>query len=315
MFLICFLCFCDEQICYNNISHKEVFMPNPIKGNLNFEVCNNVFDASYTMQSMMACQDYYEIGMTISGDRKVIMPDHIHYLHKGIVATTPMNVYLRTTPASNQTYERIMVKYKPAMAADFIAIAGQKAFDDINFGYIHTFTQPVQEEILLILQHMSAIYDNYNNFTELLLKGFLNQLLYIIHTKRLQPKQEEYLQFHHTNPIIVEALYYMENSYQESPSLLMVAQHLNVSREHLSRLFKHTVGISFSEYQNRIRLRHAVEYLENTNYTVEKISELSGFSNSNYMCDVFKKYYQTSPSQHRKTYIQRNMHNQPVTTK
>lgn len=278
-------------------------MPEPIKRNQNFEVCHNVFNANYTMQSLMACRDYYEIGITISGDRKVIMPDHIHYLRPGVVATTPMNLYLRTTPASNIPYERIMVKYKPAMAADFISIAGQKTFDDINYGYVHTFTEPVQQQILQILKQMYEIYQDYNEFSELLLKGLLNQLLYILHTKRLHTNPEEYFHFNHTNPIIVEALYYMENSYLESPSLAKVAQYVNVSREHLSRLFKQAVGISFSEYQNRIRLRHATEYLENTNFSIERISELSGFSNSNYMCDVFKKYHGLSPSLYRKQYV------------
>lgn len=280
-------------------------MPEPIKGNLNFEVCHNVFEADYTMRSMMACRDYYEIGITISGDRKVFMPDHIHYLHKGVVATSPMNVYLRTTPASNRTYERVMVKYKPPMAADFIAVAGQEAFDAINYGYVHTFTPQMQEKILHLMLEMSEIFKNYNEFSELLLKGMLNQLLYLVHTERIRPRQEEYFDFNHTNPIIVEALYYMENSYLESPSLETVAQHLNVSREHLSRLFKRTVGIPFSEYQNRIRLRHATEYLENTDFSIEKISELSGFSNSNYMCDVFKKYYQVSPTRYRTQKMQK----------
>ena len=276
-------------------------MPNPIKGNLNFEVCHNIFNPDYSMQSMMACQDYYEIGITISGDRKIIMPDHIHYLHKGIVATTPINVYLRSTPASNITYERILVKYKPAMAADFINIAGQEAFDNINYGYLHSFTESVQEKILLIMQQMSEIYNNNNEFSELLLKGLLNQLLYIVHTQRISPQKDMYFQFNHTNPIIVETLYFMENRYLEAPSLSTVAMHLNVSREHLSRLFKRTVGISFSEYQTNIKLRHAVEYLKNTEFSIQKISELSGFSNSNYMCDVFKKCYGISPTQYRKT--------------
>ncbi len=230
------------------------------------------------------------------------MPDHIHYLHKGIVATTPMNIYLRSTPASDEVYERVMVKYKPPMAADFIAIAGQEAFDAINYGYVHTFTPELLEKILQIMLEMSRIYKSkpYDAFVELLLKGMLNQLLYLVHTERITPNRDNYLYFNHTNPIIVEALYYMESTYLEPPSLAQVAKHLNVSREHLSRLFKQTVGIAFSEYQNRIRLRHAIEYLQKPELSIQKISELSGFSNSNYMCDVFKKYYGVSPTAYRK---------------
>jgi len=280
-------------------------MPEPIKGNLNFEVCHNTYAADYTMKSMMACLDYYEIGITISGDRKILMPDHIHFLRKGIVATTPMKVYLRSTPASDTPYERIMIKYKPSMAADFISVAGQQAFDDINCGYIHIFTPEIQEQILALMMQMKHIYERYDDFSELLLKGLLNQILYLLHTKRLPTSQEHYLLLNHTNPIIMEALYYMENTYQKSPSLSEVAAHINVSREHLSRQFKKTVGTSFSDYQNEIRLRHAKELLENTELSIERISELSGFSNSNYMCDVFKRFLSLSPSGYRKKFYKK----------
>jgi len=283
-------------------------MPEPIKGNLNFEVCHNTFNADYTMRAMMACRDYYEIGLTISGDRKVIMQDHIHYQRKGVVSTTPMNVYLRTTPASNQIYERIMVKFKPAMADEFATVVGKEAFDSFLHKYVHTFTEENEQKILLLLKQMEEIYQNYNEYSELLLKGLLNQLLYLTYTKRLPTNPAETLFFNHTNPIIVEALYYMESTYMEARTLSDVALYVNVSREHLSRLFKRTVGVSFSEYQNKIRLRHAVEILENTDYSIEKISELSGFSNSNYMCDVFKKYIGTAPSHYRKQLLSKRTH-------
>ncbi len=273
-------------------------MPNPIRNNLDFEVCHDIIDADYSMKSMQSCHNYYEIGYTISGDRKVFMADHIHYLHPGLVGTTPMNVYLRTTPGSNSTYERILIKYKPAMAQDFISIAGQEAFDKINYSYVHSFAPDIQAQILAIMQEMHNIYNSWNDFSTVLLKGRLTHLLYIVHTMAIGG--DNCLRFHNTNPIIMEALYYMENHYMTPLTLTQVAGHINVSREHLSRLFTEAVGITFSEYRNDIRLRHAMEYLRNTDFSINRISELSGFSNSNYMCDIFKKHYNLSPSQYRK---------------
>lgn len=275
-------------------------MPEPIKGNLNFEARHNIYNADYSMKAMMACRDYYEIGFIISGRRKIIMPDHIHYLQKGIVATTPMNVYLRSSPGSDQLYERILIKYKPVMVEEFISLIGQQAFDDLNYRYIHHFTEPVREQILQLMLQMVDVYENYNRFSELIFKGMLHQLLTIVYTERQDHKPEDTFFFNNTNPIIVEALYYMENTFMSAPTLAEVATYLNVSREHLSRIFKQSVGITFSEYLNKIRLRHVVDYLENTDFSMEKIAELSGFSNSNYMCDVFKHYHQVSPSTYRK---------------
>lgn len=276
-------------------------MPEPIKGNLNFEVCHNTYPATHTMKSMMACLDYYEIGMTLTGDRKIIMEDRIFTLRPGLVATTPMGAYHRSSSASDKLYERIMIKYKPVMAADFISLVGKDAFDELNYGYIHTFTEENRAKILHLLFEMKEVYLNYNAFSELIFKGLLNQLLYLVYTQRIPAGPENCLLFNSTNPLIVEALCYMESNFLKAPSLSRVAAHINVSREHLSREFKKIVGISFSDYQNEIRLRHAKELLENTDLSIDKVSELSGFSNSNYMCDVFKKYLSISPSGFRKT--------------
>ena len=125
---------------------------------------------------------------------------------------------------------------------------------------------------------MVDIYENQNEFTELIFKGMLHQLLSIVYLERLEPKPADTFFFNSTNPIIVKALYYMKNTYMSAPTLAEVAAHLNVSREHLSRIFKQSVGISFSEYLNKIRLRHVVDYLENPRFSMEKIAELSGFS-------------------------------------
>jgi len=277
-------------------------MPEPIKGNLNFEVCHNTYPATHTMKSMMACQDYHEIGMTLTGDRNIIMEDRIFTLHPGVVATTPMGAYHRSSSASDVPYERIMIKYKPVMVTEFISLIGKEAFDEINYGYIHTFSDEYREKIYNLLFEMKEVYENYNPFSELLFKGLLHRLLYLIYTHRLPADSKHCLLFNSTNPLIVEALCYMENHFLLSPSLADVATHVNVSREHLSREFKKTVGISFSDYQNGIRLRHAKELLKNTDLSIDKISELSGFSNSNYMCDIFKKYLSISPSGFRKKF-------------
>lgn len=277
-------------------------MPEPIRNGHNFDIYHRKVTATdYAMKTMIPCRGFYELGFVISGDRKVIMPDHIHYLHPGVIGTSPMNVYIRTLPASNAIYESILVKYTPHMADDFIKIAGADALDKINYSYVHRFLPDVQDKIQNILFTMVDIYNNYDEYAEVLLKGYLNQLLVIILKERLNDTPEDFYKYECTNETIMNAIYFMESQYLTPPSIRQTARQVNVTPEHLSRLFKKTLNTTYTDYQNEIRLRHACELLRTTDYTMTQIANMSGFSNSNYMCDVFKKIKHLSPLQYRKS--------------
>ncbi|MEF1340638.1 AraC family transcriptional regulator, partial [Vibrio rotiferianus] len=56
---------------------------------------------------------------------------------------------------------------------------------------------------------------------------------------------------------------------------------------------------SFSCILNEVRLNVAIRYLKFSNFSILKISNLSGFKSSAYFCTVFKKNMQTTPQQFR----------------
>jgi transcriptional regulator GlxA family with amidase domain len=67
-----------------------------------------------------------------------------------------------------------------------------------------------------------------------------------------------------------------------------------MSRATLQRHFKSSFGVSPMVYLRNLRLSRASDLLINTNNSLEKIAELSGFENLPYFFKVFKMSAQTA---------------------
>lgn len=74
----------------------------------------------------------------------------------------------------------------------------------------------------------------------------------------------------------------------------------NYDRKYLCRVFKKNMGITMTEYLNRIRLEHALTMIQNTNKNILNISQELGFSSISYFNTSFKKRYGISPIMARK---------------
>lgn len=89
---------------------------------------------------------------------------------------------------------------------------------------------------------------------------------------------------------IESSLLYMREHYMEGISLEQVAQASNITSFYLSKLFKQELNHTFLEILTDIRIKNSIEFLYCGNYTVQEISELIGYPNSNYFYKVFKKH-------------------------
>ena len=79
-----------------------------------------------------------------------------------------------------------------------------------------------------------------------------------------------------------------------------LAELAGYSRTHLGRLIKNFYGKTAIELIHDIRMSLALEYLEKTSFTIEKIAECIGLSSLSQFHSSFKKYYDCTPSAYRK---------------
>jgi two-component system response regulator YesN len=79
-----------------------------------------------------------------------------------------------------------------------------------------------------------------------------------------------------------------------------IAEQLGVSESTLMHQFKKETGWSVSEYIAKTRLANASRLLKSTEWSINMISDMSGFRDAAYFSKVFRKLTNMSPSEYRK---------------
>lgn len=103
------------------------------------------------------------------------------------------------------------------------------------------------------------------------------------------------------NIFVEETVNYIQQNYMNDISLSEMARMRAVSPEHLSRTFKKETGFGFSEYLTLVRLQKAEYMLRNEpGKSISEVAYATGFNDSNYFSDKFKRTYGITPSKMKK---------------
>ena len=96
-------------------------------------------------------------------------------------------------------------------------------------------------------------------------------------------------------------LAFIENNYKNDISLLDLADHMNFSAVHTSRLFKALVGQNFKEYLTHFRYEKAKERIhEQPNIKIKDLAAAVGCSSTAILSRCFVKYTGMSVGQYIK---------------
>ena len=78
---------------------------------------------------------------------------------------------------------------------------------------------------------------------------------------------------------------------------ILSSQH-HMSRTSFYNKLKALTGYAPADYIRMIRLQHAAQLLKQGEHTVTEVADIVGFSDVKYFREVFKKYYDVSPSKY-----------------
>lgn len=71
------------------------------------------------------------------------------------------------------------------------------------------------------------------------------------------------------------------------------------SHEHVCRVSRKYLGVSPTEYVNRIRMEYAAQMLSNGDITITEIANQCGIEDMSYFYRVFQRHYSSTPRQYR----------------
>lgn len=166
----------------------------------------------------------------------------------------------------------------------------------------HSLDAKQQQCILSLFDNMFQL----SNATELsldyrmnTLSGLVCALLYHVSLLRGSSVDNISSDAQRSDPLINQALQYINQHYDEAISLDTLAKRLYVNPSYLSRTFKKNTGYALITYVNVKRITQACYYLSETSLPITQIALLVGFNSISYFCVMFKRMVGCVPNEYR----------------
>lgn len=99
--------------------------------------------------------------------------------------------------------------------------------------------------------------------------------------------------------VIKKSIEFILNNYNRNISLSDVSQHVNVSPQYLSRLFKEECGVNFVTYLNTVRIEHSKRMITE-GCELKSLTQKLGFNSYTYFFTVFKEITGMTPQKYEK---------------
>lgn len=103
-----------------------------------------------------------------------------------------------------------------------------------------------------------------------------------------------------TGALVKKAIAYLNDNFKSPISRWQIASSVNISEDYLTRIFHKEMGLSPTDYLNRLRIQYAAQELKLSGKSISEVAFLAGFQDQAYFCRVFKKIKGFSPSSVRK---------------
>lgn len=120
-------------------------------------------------------------------------------------------------------------------------------------------------------------------------------------------KSETLLQAHMNFDFLKPALVFLDKNTHQHVTLEEMAALCNVSSSYFSKSFNKVTGMSFSGYQNTLKIQRAEKLLRETHLSINEIADQLAYEHVSYFIKLFKKQTRVTPGQYRKKYHEKHL--------
>ena len=255
--------------------------------------CDNreyYFSKKENIKGSVATQHHhslYELYYMKNGKCSYFIHDRSYDLVSGDIILIPAGIVHRTNYGT-EPYSRLLINFSENYVSKALL---DEAF---SLGYLYS-NKRISNAIEDIFSLIEEEYSKNDSITPYALKAYTEQILLMMIRNANTKKHEK-----DGNAIVEYAMRYIQQNYASDIKLSGVAKMINVSAEHLSRIFKKETSFGFSEYLTLYRLQRAEYILMNEpGRAICDIAYACGFNDSNYFSYRFKEQYGVSPSKAR----------------
>ena len=261
--------------------------------------CNSAVRSRETRMAENHSHNYYEIFYVRKGNTRFFVDDRLFDLHEGDFMLVLPNLVHYNRYISQSTRINIYFRDVDMRRGNAYVLPDLKERFLTKTAMYHT--QASHREKFESILDMMLTEDSVNDGNTELLLQLMFQELVILSTRYCTANTG------YSNAIsqegdssIQEAAHYISEHYYLPISLTELAEKSGLSPAYFSKRFHLITGMGMKEYLTYTRLRHAEDELVSTTHTIKEIAANTGFSDSNYFKDVFKKEFGISPRSYRK---------------
>jgi len=255
-------------------------------------------EAGYLM-SHHHCHPYFELSYIEHGTCRFFVEDTIYDLHDGDFLLIPPQLFHYTRYLVGSCL-RCGVYFRASdLSPELLdTIPNHTAF----FSELRIFQAPAawRRQISVMLDRMASEEQNFDALSPSMLHFQLQELL-LLCSRVCSLISDNIADIHTTDRQVLLAARFINEHFRQQITAADIAAASGFSPNYLSRKFREATGIGVHDYLVFIRLRNAAFELISTDDSVTDIALRSGFSDSNYFKDAFKKKYGVTPREYRKT--------------
>ena len=243
--------------------------------------------------------DFYEVDFLISGDVTYVIESRVYHMKPGqMLIINPQELHQVYIQPDAAPYERYMLWIAPSLLESLSSEQTDlcHCFDMSRPHYgnlLHLSTQQ-QKLICSMIATLLQEQENPGFGSDLLRQNLLTELM--IHINRLAE---------HSDPpartggesLVSRAIDYINDHYHQPLSLDLPAEHLFVSKYHLSHEFNRQMGTGIYQYIQKKRLLIARQQMAEGQKPVD-VYALCGFGDYTAFFRAFRKEYGLSPREY-----------------
>lgn len=98
-------------------------------------------------------------------------------------------------------------------------------------------------------------------------------------------------------------LEFIEENFVQKLNLKDIASKFFYNSSYFSRMFKKVMGITFKDYLQTIRVKQAIKFLNETDYSISEIAVMVGYDDKKQFYNVFKKIEGITPGEYRRNLL------------
>lgn len=173
--------------------------------------------------------------------------------------------------------------------------------DYILFSHTGDGTNKADKEVVRLIRDMYTSYAEKKMGYELFVLSNYYNLLYLMITEYMEENvdKEKVKQNRQMNKLF-KITSYIQEHYAEDMALQTVADKFGFSPTYLSRIFKRYANINYKTFVLNVRVEYAFKELLNTDKSINKIAENSGFPDGRSFSKAFSSRFGVSPDKYRK---------------